>query len=79
MALQLIFEDCEVPAENVLGEVGRGVKVLMSGLDSERLVLAAGPVGCVSLLKPMFICVCVCVVCLHGVGSLFVYPPPSLS
>jgi isovaleryl-CoA dehydrogenase len=42
---QLVFEDCEVPAENVLGEVDKGVRVLMSGLDSERLVLAAGPVG----------------------------------
>lgn len=42
---ELVFEDCHVPAENVLGEVGRGVQVLMSGLDLERLVLAAGPVG----------------------------------
>src|SRR5665213_3720290 len=42
---ELVFEDCEVPAENVLGEVGRGVKVLMSGLDYERAVLAAGPLG----------------------------------
>lgn len=42
---ELIFEGCEVPAENVLGEVGRGVEVLMSGLDYERVVLAAGPVG----------------------------------
>jgi len=42
---ELIFEDCEVPAENVLGEVGRGVNVLMSGLDYERSVLAAGPLG----------------------------------
>jgi isovaleryl-CoA dehydrogenase len=42
---ELIFEDCEVPAENVLGEVGRGVNVLMSGLDYERAVLAAGPLG----------------------------------
>ncbi|KAK9842351.1 hypothetical protein WJX81_008133 [Elliptochloris bilobata] len=42
---ELVFENCEVPAENVLGEVGRGVYVLMSGLDYERLVLAAGPVG----------------------------------
>jgi len=42
---ELIFEDCEVPDENVLGEVGRGVKVLMSGLDYERVVLAAGPLG----------------------------------
>src|SRR4029453_14312136 len=42
---ELIFQDCEVPAENVLGEVGRGVNVLMSGLDYERAVLAAGPLG----------------------------------
>jgi isovaleryl-CoA dehydrogenase len=42
---ELIFEDCEVPAENVLGEVGLGVNVLMSGLDYERAVLAAGPLG----------------------------------
>jgi isovaleryl-CoA dehydrogenase len=42
---ELLFEDCEVPAENVLGRVGGGVRVLMSGLDYERLVLAGGPVG----------------------------------
>ncbi|MHB1220103.1 MAG: isovaleryl-CoA dehydrogenase [Alphaproteobacteria bacterium] len=42
---ELIFEDCEVPAENVLGSVGGGAKVLMSGLDYERAVLAAGPLG----------------------------------
>src|SRR5215210_115078 len=42
---ELVFTDCEVPAENVLGEVGRGAKVLMSGLDYERVVLAAGPLG----------------------------------
>ena len=42
---ELVFEDCEVPAENVLGEVGKGVRVLMSGLDYERSVLAAGPLG----------------------------------
>ena len=42
---ELIFENCEVPEENVLGQVGKGVYVLMSGLDYERLVLAAGPVG----------------------------------
>ncbi|KAJ2306616.1 hypothetical protein H4S02_002120 [Coemansia sp. RSA 2611] len=42
---ELVFEDCEVPAENVLGEVGRGVYVLMSGLDYERLVLSGGPLG----------------------------------
>jgi isovaleryl-CoA dehydrogenase len=42
---ELVFNDCEVPEENVLGEVGRGVKVLMSGLDYERTVLSGGPVG----------------------------------
>jgi len=42
---ELIFEDCEVPEENLLGALGRGVAVLMSGLDYERVVLAAGPLG----------------------------------
>jgi len=42
---ELVFEDCEVPEENVLGSVGKGVNVLMSGLDYERAVLAAGPLG----------------------------------
>ncbi|WP_026374719.1 isovaleryl-CoA dehydrogenase [Aestuariibacter salexigens] len=42
---ELVFEDCEVPAENVLGQVGGGVRVLMSGLDYERLVLSGGPLG----------------------------------
>jgi len=42
---ELVFEDCEVPFENVLGEEGRGVGVLMSGLDYERIVLAGGPLG----------------------------------
>lgn len=42
---ELVFEDCEVPEENVLGEVGKGVNVLMSGLDYERAVLAAGCIG----------------------------------
>ncbi|MDA8604449.1 isovaleryl-CoA dehydrogenase [Alphaproteobacteria bacterium] len=42
---ELIFDDCEVPFENVLGEEGKGVNVLMSGLDYERVVLAAGPLG----------------------------------
>ncbi len=42
---ELVFSDCEIPAENVLGQVGRGVNVLMSGLDYERVVLAAGPLG----------------------------------
>lgn len=42
---ELVFQDCEVPEENVLDQVGRGVNVLMSGLDYERAVLAAGPLG----------------------------------
>ena len=42
---ELVFQDCEVPEENVLGAVGRGANVLMSGLDYERAVLAAGPLG----------------------------------
>jgi isovaleryl-CoA dehydrogenase len=53
---ELVFEDCEVREENVLGDVNRGVPVLMSGLDFERLVLAAGPVGimqaCLDLVLP---------------------------
>lgn len=42
---ELVFEDCEVPEENILGALGKGVHVLMSGLDYERVVLAAGPLG----------------------------------
>ena len=42
---ELVFEQCEIPAENVLGEVNNGVKVLMSGLNTERLVLTGGPIG----------------------------------
>ena len=42
---ELVFTDCEVPEENVLGEVGKGVRVLMSGLDYERTVLTGGPTG----------------------------------
>jgi isovaleryl-CoA dehydrogenase len=42
---ELVFEDCEVPAGNVLAQEGRGVNVLMSGLDYERAVLAGGPLG----------------------------------
>ncbi len=45
---ELVFQDCDVPAENVLGEVGRGVNILMSGLDYERAVLAGGPLGIMS-------------------------------
>ena len=42
---ELVFQDCEVPEENVLGAPGKGVEILMSGLDYERAVLAAGPLG----------------------------------
>ncbi|APO71763.1 isovaleryl-CoA dehydrogenase (plasmid) [Rhizobium gallicum] len=53
---ELIFRDCEVPEENVLGAIGDGVKILMSGLDYERVVLSAGPLGimaaCVDLVLP---------------------------
>jgi isovaleryl-CoA dehydrogenase len=42
---ELVFEDCDIPADNVLGQIDRGVSVLMSGLDYERAVLAAGPLG----------------------------------
>ncbi len=53
---ELLFEDCEVPEENVLGKVGQGVHVLMSGLDFERAVLAAGPTGimqaCMDVVLP---------------------------
>jgi isovaleryl-CoA dehydrogenase len=42
---ELVFRDCEVPVENILGQEGEGVKVLMSGLDYERAVLAGGPLG----------------------------------
>lgn len=53
---ELVFEDCEVPAENVLGAAGKGVEVLMSGLDYERAVLAAGPLGimqaCMDVVLP---------------------------
>jgi len=44
----LFFDDCEVPAENVLGGLGKGVNVLMSGLDFERAVLSGGPLGIMS-------------------------------
>jgi len=53
---ELVFRDCAVPVENVLGEEGRGVEVLMSGLDYERAVLAGGPLGimaaCLDLVVP---------------------------
>ena len=53
---ELVFKDVRVPAENILGEIGGGVKVLMSGLDYERAVLAAGPLGimqaCMDVVMP---------------------------
>ena len=53
---ELVFQDCEVPEDNVLGQVGGGVRVLMSGLDYERAVLAGGPVGimaaCMDVVVP---------------------------
>ena len=42
---ELVFEDCEVPAENMMGQEGKGVYVLMKGLDYERLILGAGALG----------------------------------
>ena len=42
---ELVFQDCEIPAENVLGDLNNGVRVLMSGLNTERLVLSGGPIG----------------------------------
>ena len=53
---ELIFSDCEVPEANILGSLNGGVKVLMSGLDYERAVLAAGPIGimqaCMDVVLP---------------------------
>jgi len=53
---ELVFEDCRIPVENVMGEVHRGVKLLMSGLNTERLVLSGGPLGlmqaCLDLVIP---------------------------
>ncbi|ALO42193.1 isovaleryl-CoA dehydrogenase [Pseudoalteromonas sp. SS15] len=53
---ELVFEDCEVPEENILGTLNEGVKVLMSGLDYERVVLAGGPLGimqaCMDIVVP---------------------------
>ena len=53
---ELVFSDCEVPVENILGQPGGGVKVLMSGLDYERVVLSGGPLGimqaCMDLVLP---------------------------
>jgi isovaleryl-CoA dehydrogenase len=53
---ELVFRNCEVPADNVLGKVNEGVKILMSGLDYERLVLSGGPLGimqaCLDVVVP---------------------------
>ncbi|QPL48490.1 isovaleryl-CoA dehydrogenase [Alteromonas sp. B31-7] len=53
---ELVFEDCEVPTQNILGQEGEGVRVLMSGLDYERLVLSGGPLGimqaCMDIVVP---------------------------
>lgn len=53
---ELVFDDCEVPEENILGNVNEGVKVLMSGLDYERVILSGGPVGimqaCIDVVLP---------------------------
>jgi isovaleryl-CoA dehydrogenase len=53
---ELVFQECAVPAEHVMGEPGQGVKILMSGLDYERAVLAAGPLGimqaCLDVVLP---------------------------
>jgi isovaleryl-CoA dehydrogenase len=53
---ELVFDDCRVPATQVLGDVGKGVAILMSGLDYERVVLAAGPLGimrsCMDVVMP---------------------------
>lgn len=56
---ELIFEDCEVPEENILGGLNQGVKVLMSGLDYERVVLSGGPTGimlsCMDIVQPYIV------------------------
>jgi isovaleryl-CoA dehydrogenase len=53
---ELLFEDCRIPVANILGEVNRGVRLLMGGLDTERLVLSGGPLGlmqaCLDLVVP---------------------------
>lgn len=56
---ELVFENCEIPVENVLGEVNNGVKLLMGGLNTERLVLSGGPLGlmqaCLELVMPYMV------------------------
>lgn len=53
---ELVFNQCEIPSENILGQINEGIKILMSGLDYERVVLAAGPLGimqaCMDLVLP---------------------------
>ena len=53
---ELVFEDCHVPEENIMGEVGQGAAILMSGLDYERTVLSGGPIGimqaCLDVVMP---------------------------
>ena len=53
---EIVFQDCEIPADRVMGQIGQGVKILMSGLDYERAVLAAGPLGilraCLNTVMP---------------------------
>ena len=53
---ELVLENVEIPEENVLGEINKGVYILMTGLDYERLVLAAGPIGimqnCIDICVP---------------------------
>jgi isovaleryl-CoA dehydrogenase len=53
---ELVFENCEVPEENLLGELNKGTYILMSGLDYERLVLSGGPIGimqaCMDVVMP---------------------------
>ena len=53
---ELVFEDCKIPVENVIGDINRGVKLLMGGLNTERLVLSGGPLGlmqaCLDLVIP---------------------------
>ena len=56
---ELVFEDCEVTEENVLGEIGKGVNILMSGLDYERAVLAAGPTGIMQACMDVVVPTCV--------------------
>jgi len=62
---ELVFEDCEVPEENILGGLNKGVYVLMSGLDLERLVLASGPVGLMQVRTHEMYSIFVCSLTFH--------------